>query len=191
MVSNPCLIGIHHRIVRLVPCKQCARSGHLKCPQVCSCVHRRQRTQGHLADELEQRERHIRTLEQEKARLAVEADDAHALRMSTNRLADQLAERDEVNHRLEAEASRLALEKADLRAAGEAHARAVETELAVSRAKERAFVGARHLHHVGGTRAEIEASRALRSYHAVRSQRLAPADHVSYVRHHRHVSRFY
>jgi len=134
------------------------------------------KTQEHLAELLSHRDHDIAHLRSDNARLIVQAEEADTLRSSRIQLSQQLAEAESSASRLQAESTRLAFEKENLRQAGATHERALEVELSASRAKERALLDqTASLHRYIGSRdtdvrrAEVDAARALRSYHAMRA----------------------
>eukprot|EP00040_Diaphanoeca_grandis_P025521 m.141436 g.141436 ORF g.141436 m.141436 type:complete len:469 (-) comp30189_c0_seq1:57-1463(-) len=135
------------------------------------------KTQEHLADLLAHRDHDIAQLRSENARLSVKAEEADTLRESRLQLADRLADAETSGARLQAETTRLAFEKENLRQSSATHERALEVELNASRAKERALLDqTASLHRFIGSRdteirrAEVDAARALRSYHAMRAE---------------------
>eukprot|EP00035_Acanthoeca_spectabilis_P000289 m.72462 g.72462 ORF g.72462 m.72462 type:complete len:449 (-) comp10116_c0_seq1:1365-2711(-) len=145
-----------------------------------------------LSLRLNEKDERLTRLETELCELRVAADDAALLRASTNHLADQLAARecaarDAAAVHFETDASRFAIDKARMRVEAEARTRAIEAELAASRANAElsASRAARMVSRPrsalrpmssrvccdGARDADLEAARALRSYHAVRAGR--------------------
>ena len=146
------------------------------------------KTQEHLAEQLGERDKELAQLRSENARLAVQCEDAAYLRRSRQELAAQLADHEAEAARFQAEASRLTFEKENLRQAGEASERRMEVELSASKAKERALMDQTvSLHRYIGGRdaraqsADVAASRALRSYHALRTDRIAAVRAEEYL----------